>query len=345
MKKSIKIVFLALLLCFSVAFTATSQVTIGTLEIPSKGALLDLKERNVSNGGANSDKGLLLPRVNLTNVSSLSPILSVADLSDAALISNLTGLIVYNVNANAPLKKGLYSWDGTKWNFLSPVAAENGLNVSSDAKVKLGGSLTETTTVDLNNKDLVLSSTTGKLTLNSSAHKFGIGTSLATDTLNIKGRLGIDVPVASQDPMEQYLVVDNKGNIHSRSSTVSRMATLAGGGTTNWVNNPPNSVSDILDFYFIDKTHNLTLPTPSTAYAGKLIRFYIYGGTNTNFVINGVNYPNTWTCSVPGFTYSGSQGGKGTLTITDGASANIYSVRFRFIDIICDGSSWWVNNQ
>jgi hypothetical protein len=111
--KSIKIGFFALFLSFSVIFSATSQVTIGTLEQPLKGTLLDLKESKTSDGNANSQKGLMLPRVTLTDVYSLSPILSGEDLSNAKLKPDYTGLIVYNVNTNAPFEKGLYSWNGT----------------------------------------------------------------------------------------------------------------------------------------------------------------------------------------------------------------------------------------
>ena len=75
MKKSIKIKLLALSLSFSAVFYATSQVTIGMIDQPLDGTLLDLKESNTSNGGANSQKGLMLPRVSLTDVNSLSPIL------------------------------------------------------------------------------------------------------------------------------------------------------------------------------------------------------------------------------------------------------------------------------
>ena len=115
MKKNTKIRFFVLWLCFSAIFSATSQVTIGVLNPPLKGTLLDLKESDVSNGASNSEKGLMLPRVTLTSINSLSPILSGKDLTDAALKQNYTGLIVYNVTTTAPLQKGLYSWDGTKW--------------------------------------------------------------------------------------------------------------------------------------------------------------------------------------------------------------------------------------
>ena len=328
MKKSIKIRFFALLLSFSAIFSATSQVAIGTLEQPLKGTLLDLKEWNVSNGAANSDKGLMLPRVNLTNISSLEPM---ANLSDANLKLNYTGLVVYNVSTTAPFQKGLYSWNGTQWNLLSPISAANGLNVSN-VTVKLGGDLTQPTTINLDNNDLIFDSSSGG--------KVGIGTSQPAATLDIAGTGRITNTPLSQNTMNEYLVVDNSGNIRSRANAVYRIGKLASSGITNWLNSTP---SDILDFYFIDRIHTITLPTPSSAFEGKLIRFYIYGGAGVNVVFNTINRPSNWTCSVSGFTYSGTAGHTtGILTVSDSQTS---SVRFRFIDIICDGENWWVNNE
>ena len=344
MKTSIKIGLFTLLLFFSSMFFAVSQVTIGMLDQPLNGTLLDLKESNVSNGGANSQKGLMLPRVTLTDVYSLSPILSGSDLSNASLKPNYTGLIVYNVSTTAQFVKGLYSWDGTKWNLLSPISAENGLNLSN-ATIKLGGNLNQTTTVNLANNNLIFDSSSGG--------KVGIGTSIPTATLDIVGTERITNTPTSQTPMDRYLVVDNSGNVLSRSCSVSRMGKLLLDGTTNWVLNPPAFPSDILDFYFVDRCHRITLPTPSNDYAGRLIRFYIYGGpgeAGKGVYFEGVNFPPTWTYDIPGFSYSGTPGGKGTLRIYDGGPASggttsvTPSVRFRFIDIICDGDNWWVNN-
>ncbi|MDR0833320.1 MAG: hypothetical protein LBN93_03935, partial [Candidatus Symbiothrix sp.] len=46
--------------------TVTAQVTIGSLDEPAKGALLELKTQTNLTGGATTDKGgLLLPRVQL----------------------------------------------------------------------------------------------------------------------------------------------------------------------------------------------------------------------------------------------------------------------------------------
>jgi uncharacterized protein (TIGR02145 family) len=107
-----------------------AQVTIGSGVEPVKGALLDLKETDKPDGSADATKGLLLPRVNLTN---LTPTATTGTNSLPASIGhsaseswNLvahTGLIVYNVKksdrcAAIQIPTGVYTWTGTQWEFL-----------------------------------------------------------------------------------------------------------------------------------------------------------------------------------------------------------------------------------
>ena len=139
MKKNLKIGLLAMLLCISATFTTRSQVTIGVLEPPLKGALLDLKERDVLSG-ANSERGLMLPRVELSDKNELYPMYS-NDLANynankADLKKSHTGLIVYNTKEDETndLCLGLNQWDGEAWHCFSakmgsaqfdPVLCEN----------------------------------------------------------------------------------------------------------------------------------------------------------------------------------------------------------------------------
>ena len=100
------------LLCF---FTTMifPQVTIGGLDVPKIGALLDLKQSNAL--GQNSSKGLGLPRVALQAYNKLEPCV----VTDASSMASHIGLMVYNTNddtaAGGVLKKGLYFWDGNSW--------------------------------------------------------------------------------------------------------------------------------------------------------------------------------------------------------------------------------------
>lgn len=107
---------LIIFLCIS---SADAQVTIGAGSEPSRGSLLQLKEKNEA--GENASKGLGLPRVTLTD---LVPT-TAADL--AASINGQgeydmeehIGLVIYNVNrietATKRICPGIHVWTGTKW--------------------------------------------------------------------------------------------------------------------------------------------------------------------------------------------------------------------------------------
>ncbi len=77
-----------------------AQVTIGSGIPPHKDALLDLKEDN----GGSSEKGLLLPRVALSQTTSPSP-----------LSEHVEGMTVYNTATTGDVVPGYYYSDGTKW--------------------------------------------------------------------------------------------------------------------------------------------------------------------------------------------------------------------------------------
>lgn len=107
-----------------------AQVTIGS-NIPSKeGALLDLKENG--NNAVNSARGLMLPRVNLTDMSNLYPMFESTSVpgtpngeyNTPEKKSNQdaihTGLLVYNLNSCKGFSPGAYSWLGDKWKLLGP---------------------------------------------------------------------------------------------------------------------------------------------------------------------------------------------------------------------------------
>jgi len=75
-----KLLILALLTLANIL--GHSQVSIGINEAPVDGALLQLKNiPNVIDGSANSTKGMMLPRVQLTSMETLSPIADDTDVS------------------------------------------------------------------------------------------------------------------------------------------------------------------------------------------------------------------------------------------------------------------------
>lgn len=77
-----------------------AQVTIGSGETPDKDALLDLKQTPTGL----SQKGLLLPRVELSNRNLPNP-----------LSQHVAGMIVYNIKTINDVTVGYYYNDGTQW--------------------------------------------------------------------------------------------------------------------------------------------------------------------------------------------------------------------------------------
>ncbi|MDR0427098.1 MAG: hypothetical protein LBH12_00685, partial [Dysgonamonadaceae bacterium] len=88
-----------------------AQVTIGLSAEPSEGALLDLKEYP-SNQSVTSTKGLGLPRVSLTDLNELYPMLTSSTLEDK--LAHI-GLMVYNMSPSPKISGGLHVWNGEKW--------------------------------------------------------------------------------------------------------------------------------------------------------------------------------------------------------------------------------------
>jgi hypothetical protein len=187
-KINVKIGLLTLLFFACIVFDGQSQVTIGSESNPLIGTLLDLKENDMNNGEANSTKGMILPRVFLTETNSLIPMLEGTETDYETLKPAYTGMIVYNVNSMAPFEKGLYIWDGTQWNRmntsnLTSIKAKNGLTSSGIDTVRLGGILEEHTTIDLTDYNLIFDHANGKI---------GIGTADPQAIMQIENPNSID---------------------------------------------------------------------------------------------------------------------------------------------------------
>lgn len=112
------IIFLLLALC------THAQVTIGSGTPPAEGALLQLKQND--DQGTNSTKGLLLPRVGLTDLDNLFPMFTSNGSGDynegvkADQDAVHAGLVVFNVNTKGcAIRPGIYAWDGLAWVSLS----------------------------------------------------------------------------------------------------------------------------------------------------------------------------------------------------------------------------------
>ncbi|MDR1918305.1 MAG: hypothetical protein LBQ65_01515 [Tannerellaceae bacterium] len=111
--KTFKSFFLFFVIAGFACFEANGQVTIGADIEPRKGALLDIKQTDGNNGAATvTSGGLLLPRVSLSYLTNLAPLVPSPTGTDLA---DHKGLTVYNLSTTAPFKPGLYVWNGIKW--------------------------------------------------------------------------------------------------------------------------------------------------------------------------------------------------------------------------------------
>ena len=208
--------------------TLFSQVTVGTLLPPLKGALLDFKQQAETDGTLNSTGGLKFPRVSLTDLTSLQPLLSSAEDGAATAAAKLQykGMTVYNINVNADanLQEGLYVWDGTQWEVLQAgaVNVKNGLSLSVvNDTIKLGGTLTEPTKINMNSYSLVFRrySNTGNIgigDLNSPNAPLQISPSSGEDPLildNLQYTSAPLNPVDAANPNTQYynMQISDKG--------------------------------------------------------------------------------------------------------------------------------------
>lgn len=106
--------FLTFILLINTYF-CNSQVTIGSNKKAVNGALLQLKQNE--NIGANSNLGLMLPKVQLTDSSNLYPIDNENNSLNATLERKKhVGLLVFVPNLwNETYCPGPYIWDGDEW--------------------------------------------------------------------------------------------------------------------------------------------------------------------------------------------------------------------------------------
>ena len=113
---------LILIVLGGISTNVEAQVTIGSEGMPNRAALLDIKD--LITPGANNETattgGLLLPRVLLLDKTTLEPFIA---RTDAEWVNSGTskvkekhiGLQVYNLSETNGFTKGMFVWDGAKW--------------------------------------------------------------------------------------------------------------------------------------------------------------------------------------------------------------------------------------
>jgi hypothetical protein len=177
--------FLILFNLFFAGYGLHAQVTIGSGIAPKAGAILDLNGNvpDASNTQVNSTKGLLLPRVKLEAINSLSPAIPGYTPGTADLTH--TGLVVYNVNTTPPFVPGVYTWNGKEWIYANSDAKawKTGGNTGTDAAVNYVGTS--------DNKPLILKSNKIEGLRISTNGNVGINTPNPNTPLDVNGGLTV----------------------------------------------------------------------------------------------------------------------------------------------------------
>ena len=152
-----KIIFLTSIFAILSVLTLKAQVTIGTLESPVPGAILQLKSVGdaESNGDVNATKGLALPRVALIKHDQLQPMYSADEAAALSTEVKLAhkGLVVYNLtdDPEEPLSIGLNYWDGEQWNSIEPKVAQAQYSIADCDLIKANGDYFAGTPLDASN--------------------------------------------------------------------------------------------------------------------------------------------------------------------------------------------------
>ncbi|OXA77430.1 hypothetical protein B0A58_05580 [Flavobacterium branchiophilum NBRC 15030 = ATCC 35035] len=91
------------------------------------------------------------------------------------------------------------------------------------------------------------------------------------------------------------------------------------------------NLNTVKDIYFVDQSASITLPNAASVWAGKELKFYIYGGGANITFTNGLsNAMSTGSPFPTGMSFNGT-----TLSISGESN------RFNFITFVCDGGAWW----
>lgn len=116
-------VFCITLFTLCLSANGYTQVGIGTTT-PNGGSILDIES---------TDKGVLIPRINIDNLSTIDPVSG----------GSPTGLLVYN--SNTTTGPGFFYWDGTNWVIVGDGAGSDGWKITGNAGTTAGVNFIGTT--------------------------------------------------------------------------------------------------------------------------------------------------------------------------------------------------------
>ncbi|MFZ1748683.1 MAG: hypothetical protein WAU01_00755 [Saprospiraceae bacterium] len=179
---SFKSCFLTILICISAHLTY-AQVKIGdNPTVIDPNAVLEIESTN---------QGVLMPRLSLLATTNPSP-----------LSAHIAGMTVYNTATVADISPGFYYNDGTKWvKFAQNFVTVNGISLSPNNELKLGGSLNQPTVINTDN--------TNTLALTG----LGVGNTNTDDIVTIDPTTGVlkKSPISSLIREEQMVIFSIDG--------------------------------------------------------------------------------------------------------------------------------------
>jgi len=190
-----------------------AQVTIGSGEPPAKGALLDMKQKEAVDGKTSATKGVIFPRVELSGLTSLQPLLNATDAGDVTQQLIHKGTVVYNVTVSADLQEGFYYWDGTKWASMgSGGSSAAGWELQGNNGTEPANNFVGTT----DNKDLSIRTNSLDRMHITSGGNVGIGTVTPQYMLDVAETARVNNLIVSVAPLlanATNMVIDDSGNV------------------------------------------------------------------------------------------------------------------------------------
>jgi hypothetical protein len=232
--------------------------------------LLDVKE-NAEND-ANATKGVMLPRVMLTDIYNLYPMFGSSGSPSSEYASNKSeldhkhiGLMVYNLTESTSFKKGLYYWDGLKWVGTGPAVWNILGNTGTDStKNYIGTADNQPLVLKANNKEGLRITTDGAtllahVPLISSAHaqvlvrssltnKVGIAGAVPTKLMLVQSESLQSYPTNSGDSPDQQNKTFNKGGVENARSVLWLSTEI---GTNNIVDEQQHDAGATFEYFTI----------------------------------------------------------------------------------------------
>ena len=226
-----------LLTSFFTLFFITLQAQVGINTItPSDGAMLDIES---------GTKGILIPRVDIDDLSTIAPITG----------GSTESLLVYNTNTTTG--KGFYFWDGTQWVILNSPDWKQGGNAGTTPGTAAGenfvGTSDDTDLVVARNSEERVRFTEDEVVFNDPQNglDFRVATTGDNDTFFVddsNDNIGVGVTPAASTKVEVYSAAnqdavtgysDNVGGVLGREQDItfgSPPQTVSGAGV--YANNP-----------------------------------------------------------------------------------------------------------